>query len=317
MTLHSFDTPPGARVSPPAGAPARARIHEVGPRDGLQAEPLPLDAELKTGFARGLLGAGVSSLEVAAFVHPARVPQMADAEAVVAGIGRPAPGVRLTSLVPNERGLDRALAAGADAVAAIASVTESFARENMGMTRDESLAAAVGVTRAAKDAGRHVRGYLSMCFGDPWEGPVDVSEVVESALVLAEAGSDVVVLSDTIGVAHAGQVETVLEALAAAGIPGERLAAHFHDTYGQALANVRAALPAGVAEFDASASGLGRCPFAPGATGNLATEDLVWMLHGLGYDTGIDLRALMGASDPVDRALGRTTASAVKKALSA
>ena len=293
----------------------RVTVHEVGPRDGLQAEPTPLAADLKIDFAAALLAAGVTSLEVASFVHPARVPQMADAEAV-AGAFPARAGLRLLSLVPNRRGLDRALAAGVRDIGVFASVTESFAQANMGTTLQGTLDLAAETAAEAVAASAGVRGYLSMCFGDPWEGPVDRAAVVEASLALLEAGCSQVVVSDTIGVAHAGQVEAVLADLDRAGVGADRIALHFHDTYGQALANVRTGLEAGVREFDASASGLGRCPFAPGATGNLATEDLLWMLHGLGYETGIDLTGLMGASDAVDEALDRTSASSVKRALS-
>lgn len=290
-------------------------VHEVGPRDGLQAEPEALPADLKIDFCAALLDAGVTSLEVASFVHPKRVPQMADAE-VVAGSFPARPGTRLLSLVPNRRGLDRAVEAGVRDIGVFASATESFAHANMGTTMQGSLDLARDTTRAATAQVVAARGYLSMCFGDPWEGPVDRDAVIAASVGLLEAGCRQVVVSDTIGVAHAGQVEAVLAGLAAEGVRPDQIALHFHDTYGQALANVRTALDAGVREFDASASGLGRCPFAPGATGNLATEDLLWMLHGSGYETGIDLQELIAASDAVDAAIGRTSASSVKRALS-
>ncbi|MGO1398982.1 MAG: hydroxymethylglutaryl-CoA lyase [Brevibacterium yomogidense] len=306
----------GDAVSQPtASADRRVTVHEVGPRDGLQAEPEVLPALLKIDFASALLDAGVTSLEVASFVHPDRVPQMADAEAV-AGAFPSRDGMRLLSLVPNIRGLDRALEAGVRDIGVFASATESFARANMGTTLQGSLDLAGDTARRAVPRGVGVRGYLSMCFGDPWEGPVDRTAVVDASLRLLEAGCGQVVVSDTIGVAHAGQVEALVTDLDRAGVGPDRIALHFHDTYGQALANVRTALDAGVREFDASASGLGRCPFAPGATGNLATEDLLWMLHGMGCETGIDLQKLMRASDAVDAAIGRTSASSVKRALS-
>ncbi|GAA4509760.1 hydroxymethylglutaryl-CoA lyase [Brevibacterium yomogidense] len=307
--------PLDAGTSRPADSADRwVTVHEVGPRDGLQAEPQALPALLKIDLASALLDAGVTSLEVASFVHPDRVPQMADAEAV-AGAFPARDGLRLLSLVPNLRGLDRALEAGVRDIGVFASATESFARANMGTTLQGSIDLAVETAQAAVEQGVRARGYLSMCFGDPWEGPVDPAAVIDASLRLLEAGCGQVVVSDTIGVAHAGQTEALLTDMDRAGIGADRIALHFHDTYGQALANVRTALDAGVREFDASASGLGRCPFAPGATGNLATEDLLWMLHGMGYETGIDLTKLMGASDAVDQAIGRTSASSVKRAL--
>ncbi|WP_291793123.1 hydroxymethylglutaryl-CoA lyase [Brevibacterium sp.] len=302
---------------------SRVTVHEVGPRDGLQAEPGVLSTELKIDFCRSLLAAGVTSLEVASFVHPRLVPQMADAEAVAGALAAQAAStegsdgrdLRLLSLVPNLRGLQRALETGVRAVGVFASATESFARANMSTTLQGSVDLACETARAAREQGASVRGYLSMCFGDPWEGPVVRSAVVRASTQLLESGCAQVVVSDTIGVAHAGQIEAVLSDLFDAGVRADQVALHLHDTYGQALANVRTALEAGIREFDASAGGLGRCPFAPGATGNLATEDLLWMLHGLGWETGIDLPALAAASDAVDRALGRTSASAVKRAL--
>lgn len=307
--------PLDAGTSRPANPADRwVTVHEVGPRDGLQAEPEAVPALLKIDLASALLDAGVTSLEVASFVHPDRVPQMADAEAV-AGAFPARDGLRLLSLVPNLRGLDRALEAGVRDIGVFASATESFARANMGTTLQGSIDLAVETAQAAVEQGVRARGYLSMCFGDPWEGPVDPTAVIDASLRLLEAGCGQVVVSDTIGVAHAGQTEALLTDMDRAGIGADRIALHFHDTYGQALANVRTALDAGVREFDASASGLGRCPFAPGATGNLATEDLLWMLHGMGYETGIDLTKLMGASDAVDQAIGRTSASSVKRAL--
>lgn len=315
-TLPPATAPYSPAATPPDALPTRVTVHEVGPRDGLQAESTPLGLETKIAFCRDLLSAGVSSLEFGSFVHPRWVPQMADSEAVIEALS-PAEGVRLTGLIPNARGFARAQEAGVRSVASFASCTESFARNNMNMSREESLATAAQLAREAHDLGLHVRGCLSMCFGDPWEGDVDPQQVVDAALRLADAGADTVLISDTIGVAHARQVEDLLGRIIDAGVPTQTLAMHFHDTYGQGLANVLASLEAGVAEFDSSASGLGRCPFAPGATGNLATEDLVWMLHGMGYETGIDLGALMAASDWVDTQLDRSTASAVKRAATA
>lgn len=310
-------------ITGPFGARARrgaVRVHEVGPRDGLQAEPHPIDSETKTAFCRDLLAAGVRSLEVTSFVHPRLVPQMADADVVARAVGELAaslaPEARLLSLAPNRRGLGRALEAGVHSIGVIASATESFARANLGMDLESSLQMSCETARDAVDAGLEARGYLSMCFGDPWEGAVSRDAVLRASERLLEAGCSTIVISDTIGVGHAGQVEDLLADHLGAGIAEKQIAMHFHDTYGQALSNVTAALACGIREFDASASGLGRCPFAPGATGNLATEDLLWALEGMGWDTGIDLAALATASDPVDEALGRETASSVKKAMS-
>ncbi|WP_245579897.1 hydroxymethylglutaryl-CoA lyase [Brevibacterium album] len=324
---HAGSSPlPAAEAGAAGRSGHRVTVHEVGPRDGLQAEPGVLSTALKVEFCTALLAAGVTSLEVASFVHPRLVPQMADAAEVAgalaasygtssASAGGFRDGTRLLSLVPNLRGLDRALEAGARSVGVFASATESFAQANMGTTMQGSVDLARETARAAAEQGMGVRGYLSMCFGDPWEGAVAREQVVRACEQLLEAGCAQVVVSDTIGVAHAGQIEDVLDALAESGVAPDRVALHLHDTYGQALANVRTALELGIREFDASASGLGRCPFAPGATGNLATEDLLWMLHGLGWETGIDLPALAAASDAVDRALGRPSASSVKRAL--
>ncbi len=220
-------------------------------------------------------------------------------------------------LVPNERGLDRALALGATRVAVFASATESFAKANLNRTVDEALAMFEPVVARAKAEGAaQVRGYLSMCFGDPWEGPVPASQVVRVCKALLDMGCDELSLGDTIGVATPGQVSALLTALGEAGVPTEALAVHFHDTYGQALANTLAALQYGVTIVDASAGGLGGCPYAKSATGNLATEDLVWMLHGLGIDTGVDLGRLVATSEWMAGRLGRPSPSRTVRALS-
>ena len=291
-------------------------IHEVGARDGLQAESTLTSAEEKIAFCTDLVNAGLKSIEVASFVRPDLVPQMADAEAVVKGLPR-TPGVKFTALVPNLRGLARALDAQIDAVGVFASATESFAQANMNTSADNSIKQAAEVVSEARSAGVLSRAYLSMCFGDPWEGQVDRAAVVARSADLLEAGAEKVVISDTIGVAHAAQVEVLLEDLYEAGFAPSNIAVHFHDTYGQALANVAAAIRTGVREVDSSAGGLGRCPFAPGATGNLATEDLLWFLQGAGINTDIDLRKVAEATDWFDRKKGSTSASAVKRALTA
>ncbi|WP_062206823.1 hydroxymethylglutaryl-CoA lyase [Streptomyces sp. NBRC 109706] len=294
--------------------PARVRIHEVGPRDGLQNESTVIPVEVKAEFIRRLVDAGLDTVEATSFVHPKWVPQLADAEELFPQV-RELPA-RLPVLVPNERGLARALDLGARRVAVFASVTESFARANLNRTVAESLAMFAPVVARANAEGLAVRGYLSMCFGDPWEGEVPVSQVVEVAVRLRELGCGELSLGDTIGVATPGRVAEVLTALNAAGLPTDGLAVHFHDTYGQALANTLAALQHGVTTVDASAGGLGGCPFARSATGNLATEDLLWMLRGLGIETGVDLDRLVATSRWLADRLGRPSPSRTVTALS-
>jgi hydroxymethylglutaryl-CoA lyase len=218
-------------------------------------------------------------------------------------------------LVPTERGLDRAVSAGLRHVAVFGSATETFARRNLNRSYDEQFAMFEPTVGRAREAGMDVRAYLSMCFGDPWEGPVPVEQVVRAGVRLLDLGASQLSLGDTIGVATAGHVEAVLDAFNAAGVPDARLAVHFHDTYGQALANAHVALRHGVTTFDASAGGLGGCPYAKSATGNLATEDLVWMLTGLGVETGVDLDALVATSRWMAGHLGRPIPSAGVRAL--
>ncbi|CAL9462303.1 hydroxymethylglutaryl-CoA lyase [Streptomyces sp. enrichment culture] len=308
-------TAPGLPMTVPArDLPARVRIHEVGARDGLQNEKATVPTEIKAEFIRRLADAGLTTIEATSFVHPKWVPQLADAEQLfpmVAGLP-----VALPVLVPNEQGLDRALALGAGRVAVFASATESFAKANLNRTVDEALAMFEPVVSRAKAASVHVRGYLSMCFGDPWEGPVPIAQVVKVCRALTDMGCDELSLGDTIGVATPGHVVALLAALDEAGIPPATLAVHFHDTYGQALANTLAALQQGVTTIDASAGGLGGCPYAKSATGNLATEDLVWMLRGLGIDTGIDLGRLVATSTWMAAHLGRPSPSRTVRALS-
>ncbi|MFJ5935854.1 hydroxymethylglutaryl-CoA lyase [Streptomyces sp. NPDC093071] len=299
---------------PGAGLPARVRIHEVGARDGLQNEKGAVPTEVKAEFIRRLAAAGLGTVEATSFVHPKWVPQLADAEGLFPLV-RDLP-VRLPVLVPNERGLDRALALGAREIAVFASATESFAKANLNRTVDEALALFAPTVIRAIEAGLKVRGYLSMCFGDPWEGPVPIEQVVRVTKALADMGCDELSLGDTIGVATPGHVEALLTALGEAGIPASRLAVHFHDTYGQALSNTLAALRHGVTTVDASAGGLGGCPYAKSATGNLATEDLVWMLDGLGIETGVDLAALTATSVWMAEQLGRPSPSRTVRALS-
>ncbi|MGW8846421.1 hydroxymethylglutaryl-CoA lyase [Streptomyces xiamenensis] len=302
---------------PDPGLPARVRIHEVGPRDGLQNEKTIVPVAVKAEFIHRLADAGLTTVEATSFVHPAWVPQLADAAELMpllADLGDRA--VRLPVLVPNERGLDRALSLGVREIAVFASATESFAQANLNRTVDETLTMFEPVVSRALRAEVPVRGYLSMCFGDPWEGPVPAAQVVRVVLRLLDLGCEEISLGDTIGVATPGQVTALLGALGEAGVPPGRLAVHFHDTYGQALSNTLTALRHGVTTVDASAGGLGGCPFAKSATGNLATEDLLWMLQGLGIDTGVDLRRLVATSDWLASHLGRPSPSRTVRALS-
>jgi hydroxymethylglutaryl-CoA lyase len=293
-------------------SPHRVTIVEVGPRDGLQNEAVAIAAADKAAFVDLLSAAGLPAIEAAAFVSPRRVPAMADAEQVLAAIVR-RPGTRYSALVPNESGLDRALAAGMTEVAVFAAASETFSRHNLNKSIDESLETYSGVCRRALAAGVRVRGYLSTCFGCPYEGEVPFDRVANLAARLLGLGVFEVVLSDTIGVAHPGLVWKVLDAVLPA-VPGDSLALHFHDTRGTALANVMAALDRGLATFDASAGGLGGCPFAPGAAGNLATEDLVYLLDGLGIETGVRLEGILAASRFIQGKVGHPLVSRVFQA---
>ncbi len=300
--------------TPLEGLPDRVRICEVGPRDGLQNESTVLPVEVKAEFVARLVDAGQTIVETTSFVHPKWVPQLADAEALLTAI-RPAAGVRYPVLVPNERGLDRALDLGVRDIAVFGSATETFARRNLNRTVNESLQMFAPVVARARDAGLSVRGYLSMCFGDPWEGEVPVAQVVDIAARMMALGCTELSIGDTIGVATPGRVVALLDALSAAGIAVSQIAVHFHDTYGQALANTLAALRRGVTTVDASAGGLGGCPYAGSATGNLATEDLLWQLEGLGIQTGVDLQKMVEVSLWMARELGRPSPSRTVTAL--
>ncbi|UXY27720.1 hydroxymethylglutaryl-CoA lyase [Streptomyces sp. HUAS TT20] len=302
-------------VVPASDLPQRVRIHEVGARDGLQNEKLAVPTEIKAEFIRRLADAGLTTIEATSFVHPKWVPQLADAEQLFPLV-QELKGVHLPVLVPNGRGLDRALALGADRVAVFASATESFAKANLNRTVDESLGVFAPVVARAKETGAHVRGYVSMCFGDPWEGAVPIHQVVRVCRALMDMGCDELSLGDTIGVATPGHVLELLSVLNEEGVPTNVIGVHFHDTYGQALANTYAALEHGVTTIDASAGGLGGCPYAKSATGNLATEDLVWMLQGLGIDTGVDLGRLVATSVWMAAHLGRPSPSRTVRALS-
>ncbi|MFE5853598.1 hydroxymethylglutaryl-CoA lyase [Streptomyces sp. NPDC056500] len=300
---------------PASALPARVRIHEVGPRDGLQNEKAVVPTEVKAEFIHRLAAAGLTTIEATSFVHPRWVPQLADAEALLPLLDD-LDQVALPVLVPNERGLDRALALGARSIAVFGSATETFSRKNLNRGVAESLAMFAPVISRAREQQVRVRGYLSMCFGDPWEGPVPVAQVVTVARQLVELGCDELSLGDTIGVATPGHVGALLTALTAEGVPLPAIGVHFHDTYGQALSNTLAALQHGVSTVDASAGGLGGCPYAKSATGNLATEDLVWMLHGLGIETGVDLDRLTATSVWMADRLGRPSPSRTVRALS-
>jgi len=287
--------------------PSAVRIVEVGPRDGLQNEPAPVGTADKIAFVNALSDAGHRVIEVSAFVSPKWVPQMADAAEVFAGIARRS-GTRYTALVPNLAGLQRAIAARVDGIAVFAAASESFSRRNINQSIAESLETYRAVCAAAKDAGLPVRAYVSTAFGCPFEGAVAPAAVADVSAALMEMGAYEVAVSDTIGIAHPGQVAPVLAAVAAR-VPLDRVALHFHDTRGTALANVLTALDLGVTTFDASAGGLGGCPYAPGATGNLATEDLLYMLDGLGIDTGVSLERVLAASRAIEEKLGHPLAS--------
>src|SRR5690349_17801506 len=300
--------------------PERVTIYEVGPRDGLQNEKTVVPVEVKAELIERLVAAGLPVVEATSFVHPRWVPQLADAEELLKRID-PSTGsgrrhqVPMPVLVPNERGLDRALAAGVRHVAIFGSATETFARKNLNRSLDKQFSMFEPTVRRALAEGLDVRAYVSMCFGDPWEGAVPVDQVVRVGKRLFDLGASQLSLGDTIGVGTAGHVTALLEAFTGAGMGVDQLAMHFHDTYGQALANTYAALRAGVTTYDASAGGLGGCPYARSATGNLATEDLVWMLRGLGIETGVDLDQVVSASVWMAGHLGRPSPSAVVRAL--
>jgi hydroxymethylglutaryl-CoA lyase len=282
--------------------PPRVTIVEVGPRDGLQNEQASVSTDLKVAFVDRLTDAGLPVIEVSAFVSPKWVPQLADAADVFARI-RLKPGVRYTALVPNRTGLDRAFEAGVREIAIFAASSESFSKRNINQTIDESFVTYREVTDAALQAGLRVRAYLSTAFGCPFEGPVAESRVAELCERLLALGAFEVAVSDTIGIGHPGQVARVLEAVAAQ-VPLTHIALHLHDTRGTALANVLVGLQHGITTFDSAAGGLGGCPYAPGAAGNLATEDLVYMLNGLGIETGVSLESVMDASGLIEPAIG-------------
>jgi hydroxymethylglutaryl-CoA lyase len=301
------------QLEPADGLPSEVTIYEVGPRDGLQNESAIVPVEVKAEFIARLITAGLPIVEITSFVHPRWVPQLADAEQLVELIDLDGP-TPLPVLVPNERGLDRALEAGVAHIAIFGSATESFARRNLNRGLDEQFAMFAPTVAKATGAGVDVRAYVSMAFGDPWEGNVPVGQVVQVGRRLFDLGATQLSIGDTIGVATPGHVSRLLDAFTATGVPVDRLAVHFHDTYGQALSNALTAMQHGVTTIDASAGGLGGCPYAESATGNLATEDLVWQLHGMGVETGVDLTALMETSVWMAERLGRPSPSRVVQA---
>lgn len=295
--------------------PARVTVVEVGPRDGLQNEAATIPTAAKIAFVDALADAGLPVIEIAAFVNPARVPQMGDAAVVARGIRR-RPETRYTALVPNLRGLAAARQSGMTEIAVFAAASETFSRRNINQTIEASLSAYAAVIQEAQAQGIRVRGYLSTAFGCPFEGAVPPARVVELTGRLLEMGAFEVAVSDTIGVATPGQVADMVGALATR-VPLKSIALHLHDTRGTALANVFGALECGITTFDASAGGLGGCPFAPGAAGNLSTEDLIYMLHGLGIETGVNLEAVVGASRLIATAVGHPLPSRYLQAASA
>jgi hydroxymethylglutaryl-CoA lyase len=291
----------------------RVRIYEVGPRDGLQNEATPISTESKRDYIDRLLVAGLREIEVTSFVAPRAVPQLADADLLLPSLRRP-PGVRYPVLVPNLRGFERALEAGANAVAVFTAATDAFTQHNLGMTIEESLAAFGPVLERAAARGWWRRGYVSTAFGCPYTGRVAPERAVAVARRLIDLGVEEVCYGDTIGVGVPSQVEDLLARSVAVAIPLDRTAFHFHDTRGTALANVVAGLNAGVRCFDASTGGTGGCPYAPGAAGNLATEDLVYLLDGMGLEHGVSLAGVLDAARFISGKLGRPLASKVGQA---
>lgn len=289
------------------------RIYEVGPRDGLQNEAGVIATDDKRRFIELLAAAGIDEIEATSFVSPRAIPQLADADELLPSLPR-RPGLRYPVLVPNERGMDRAEAAGADALAVFTAATDTFTERNIGMTVAASLEAFRPVLRRAEALGWWRRAYVSTAFGCPYTGRVEPDEAVDVALRLLDLGLDEVCFGDTIGVGVPGQVAAISGLAVSSGIPLERIAFHFHDTRGTALANVAAGLDAGVRTFDASTGGTGGCPYAPGAAGNLATEDLVYFLDASGWEHGVSLEGVLEAGRFIAEALGRPVASKVGRA---
>jgi hydroxymethylglutaryl-CoA lyase len=295
--------------------PKKIKMVEVGPRDGLQNEAQNVPTAVKIELIDRLTDAGLPVVQATAFVSPKWVPQMADNAAVMAGIRRK-PGVRYPVLVPNRKGLDAAIAAGCDEVVVFGAVTEAFSKRNTNCTIDEGLARFSEVCAEAIARGLKVRGDVSVCLGCPYEGEVKPAQVTRVARELYAMGCYEITIADTIGTGTPGKTRAVIEDVAKY-VPVEQLAGHFHDTYGQALANTLAALECGIATFDSSVAGLGGCPYAKGATGNVASEDMLYMFDGLGIETGVDMTKLMEAGDFICAVLGRPTLSRVARALAA
>jgi hydroxymethylglutaryl-CoA lyase len=293
--------------------PAAVRIVEVSPRDGLQAEARVVPAATKVALIERLADAGLPVVEATSFVSPVRIPQLADGAEVLRALRR-RPGVAYPVLVPNLRGLEAALAAGAREIAVFGSATERFSQENLHCSIAEGHARFAPVISRARSEGLRVRGYLSCVVACPYEGPVSPARAAEGAKALWELGCEELSLGDTIGKGNPTTIRRMVEACAAA-VPVERLAGHYHDTYGMAIANVLASLELGVATFDGSVAGLGGCPYAPGASGNVATEELVWLLHGMGIATGVDLEKLVAAGRFAAEAVGAENRSRVARAL--
>jgi len=285
-------------------APSSVRIYEVSPRDGLQNEATVVPTESKVELIRRLAASGLQDVEVTSFVRPRWIPQLSDAGELVPRLPA-ADGVAWWGLVPNAVGLERAIECGIRNVATFLSASETHNKKNVNRTVRESLAGIHEVVQVARDEGMSVRSYISTAFGCPYEGDVPADATRRIALALAESGADTIVLGDTVGMGNPAQVQALIRLLVDAGIPLDRLAVHFHDTRGTALANALAAWQAGIATFDASVAGLGGCPYAPGASGNLATEDLVYMFEGMGVSTGVHLPALAEAGVYAESVLGR------------
>ncbi|MYN13009.1 hydroxymethylglutaryl-CoA lyase [Pusillimonas sp. TS35] len=295
--------------------PSKVKIVEVGPRDGLQNEKAFIDTAVKIAFVDRLTDAGFPNIEAASFVSPKWVPQMADGAEVMAGIRRK-PGTLYSALTPNMKGFEAALAARADEVVIFGAASEAFSQKNINCSIAESIARFEPVAQAAKQAGLRLRASISCALGCPYQGEVPVESVVDVARRFAALGCDEIDVADTIGVGTAAQVGRVMRAVTDVIDPA-RVSGHFHDTYGQALANILAAMEAGISIFHSSVSGLGGCPYAKGATGNVATEDVLYMMHGLGIETGVDLNAVVEAGQWISQHMGRKGASRAGNALAA
>ncbi|ALS60069.1 hydroxymethylglutaryl-CoA lyase [Pandoraea norimbergensis] len=293
--------------------PRRVKVVEVGPRDGLQNEKQLVPADVKIALVDQLSAAGFANVETTSFVSPKWVPQMADGAEVMEGIQRH-PGTIYSVLTPNMRGFEGAVAAKADEVVIFGAASEAFSQRNINCSIEESIERFAPVARAAKDAGLRLRGSISCALGCPYQGEVPIASVVDVVKRMAALGCDEIDIADTIGVGTPTRTREVMEACARA-FAIERLSGHFHDTYGQATANIYAALLSGISIFHSSVAGLGGCPYAKGATGNVATEDVLYLLHGLGIETGIDLDAVVRTGDFISKSIGRTNASRVGRAM--